>query len=487
MQREFERALFWFRRDLRLEDNRGCFQALESSQRVFFLFIFDQNILSSLAREDRRITLIYFLLTQLKRHLEKFKAELLIFQGEPAEIIPRLAKTLQVQCVFTNRDYESYPRKRDQKISQLLEAIEIKFKTFKDQVLFESTEVVKPSPKNSSLQAYTVFTPYKKRFLAKLTSSKTEALRDFSKQTFSLLENNLSLDRTRVKLPGEIVDFENCLAELSFQEDRKLSRFLEQNSPVESLNTFLREKIFSYKTGRDSLYPGQTSRISMFLRFGAISIRRCFRDVLELLENKQIKLEQRESLESWLSELIWREFYSMILQSFPQVEFKAFQPKYQNLPWNFQETLWKAWQNAQTGYPIVDASIRELKETGFMHNRARMITASFLCKDLLHSWQLGEKFFAKYLLDFELSSNNGGWQWAASVGTDAVPYFRVFNPLLQSQRFDPQALYIKNYLPELKDLSPKKIHTLDFRQTNYPLPVVNHAEAKQRAIAFFKS
>ncbi|MEL6606996.1 MAG: deoxyribodipyrimidine photo-lyase [Bacteroidota bacterium] len=423
--------LFWFRRDLRLEDNHGFYEALKQGKPVLPLFIFDTAILSKLAdRSDRRVQFIHEQLQCLKAALEKAGSTLLVCYGEPKAIYRQLIDILQVKAVYTNHDYEPYARRRDQAIADDLATRQIGFCSFKDQVIFEKTEVVKGDG-----TPYTVFTPYMKQWKAKLQSAMLEEF-----DSVGLLKNCLQT------APLSLIS----LQDMGFQAG-------DYDFPNREIDI---ARIQQYDQQRDIPSVPGTSRLSVHFRFGTISIRMAMR--MAQMHN-----------EIWLNELIWREFYMMILWHFPHVAERAFKPAYDQITWENDQDRFQAWCEGQTGYPIVDAGMRELNETGYMHNRLRMITASFLTKHLLIDWRWGEAYFAQKLLDFELSSNNGGWQWAAGTGCDAAPYFRIFNPYLQTKKFDPQLQYVKKWVPELNELS-------------YPQPIVDHSTARERTLAAYK-
>jgi len=426
-------SIFWFRRDLRLNDNTGLYHALLENEAVLPLFIFDKKILDNLEDVyDRRVDFIHQAITSISEQLNKIGSSMITCHAEPLEAFKQLIDTYTIKTVYTNHDYEPYARERDEQIKQFLNSIGIDFKTFKDQTIFEKDEVVKDDGK-----PYTVFTPYSKKWKNKLNAGHTA-----SYSTADYFNNFLKQNTTT--LP--------TLKSLGFEKTD-----IQLNNSAQILNENL---IRGYKENRD--YPGTngTSRLSVYLRFGVVSIRELARKASQLSE-------------SWLNELIWRDFYMMILWHFPHIEKSCFKPAYNNIPWRNDEDLFKAWCEGKTGFPIVDAGMRELSATGFMHNRVRMIVSSFLIKDLLINWQWGEAHFAKKLNDFDLSANNGGWQWAAGSGCDAAPYFRVFNPTEQQKKFDPQFIYIKKWVPE-------------FGTDKYPTPVVDHAQARLRTLAVYK-
>ncbi|RDC61976.1 cryptochrome/photolyase family protein [Adhaeribacter pallidiroseus] len=424
-------AIFWFRRDLRLPDNAGLYHALKGGTPVLPLFIFDTDILDKLPdTHDPRVQFIHDTITELARSLQQAGSGLLVKKGQPRAVFADLMQNLKIAAVYTNHDYEPYAEQRDTEIRNLLAAENISFHTFKDQVIFEKNEVVKPDGK-----PYTVFTPYKKRWFL--------TLNNFYVQSYPTEQYFKNLVGTApFPLP--------TLAEIGFKPTS--IRFPGKIAPEAIIKT--------YDQTRD--YPAQsgTSRLSLHLRFGTISIR------------ETVRLAQRLN-STWLNELIWRDFYHMILYHFPQVAIQAFKPAYNHIPWRNNEDEFAHWCAGTTGYPLVDAGMRELNATGFMHNRVRMVVASFLCKHLLIDWRWGEAYFAGKLLDYDLAANNGGWQWAAGSGCDAAPYFRVFNPSAQIQKFDRQKLYVQHWVPE-------------WESSNYNKPLVNHELARKRAINTYK-
>ncbi|HTI91029.1 MAG TPA: deoxyribodipyrimidine photo-lyase [Puia sp.] len=424
-------AIFWFRRDLRLEDNAGLYHALRNGSPVLPLFIFDRVILDQLENKaDRRVEFIHMALGDMQEDLKQMGSTLEIYYGSPLDIFRQLMNEYEITGVFTNTDYEPYATQRDADVKKLLAGKAIPFYSHKDQVIFEKGEVLKDDGK-----PYTIFTPYSRRWRA--------TLNDFYLSSYPVKKywSQLLQQRPRA-IPS--------LASLGFKKTG-------ESFPPQLIRT---ELIKKYDKQRD--YPGisGTSRMGVHLRFGTISIR--------ALARKAVKLN-----DTYLNELIWREFYQMILWHFPAVgASRAFKPAYDNIQWRNNEQEFEQWCAGRTGYPLVDAGMRELNATGFMHNRVRMITASFLAKHLLVDWRWGEAYFAEKLLDFDLASNNGGWQWAAGSGCDAAPYFRVFNPTLQAKRFDPDLKYIRHWVPEWETLS-------------YPPPMVDHEEARKRALAVY--
>lgn len=423
--------IFWFRRDLRLDDNAGLYHALKSSNPVVPIFIFDTNILDQLDNKaDARVEFIHSAISSMQQQLEKHGSTLHVLHGNPVDSFTALIKKYKIAEVFTNHDYDPYAVARDKKIISLLKENDIQFHSYKDQVVFEKDEVIKDNG-----EPYTVFTPYSRKWKSLLEEFhlKSYPVKKYSKNFYP---------QPTKKIPS--------LKQLGFEITGM--KFPSPN-PNEDL-------IKHYGKQRD--FPGikGTSRIGIHLRFGTVSIRK--------LATKAKKLS-----ETYLNELIWRDFYHMILWHFQYVgKGKSFKPAYDKIEWRRDNGEFEKWCNGETGYPIVDAGMRELNETGFMHNRVRMITASFLCKHLLLDWRLGEAYFAEKLLDFDLAANNGGWQWAAGSGCDAAPYFRIFNPYLQTKRFDPDFAYIKKWVPE-------------FQEFSYPQPIVDHEFARKRCLEVY--
>jgi deoxyribodipyrimidine photo-lyase len=428
--------LFWFRRDLRLKDNTGLYHALKLAQKlelkVLPIFIFDKMILDKLDdKADRRVDFIHQTIIELQNTLTEKGKCLWVHYGHPTEAFEALKKQYQIHSVFTNQDYEPYGIQRDAQITTDLAKDKIEFHAYKDQVIFEKSEVTKEDGK-----PYTVFTPYSRRWKAAWEANTPKLLPS---------EKGLEyfLDSKPLKIPS--------LKDMGF----------EQTDLVVPAKKWKESTVKNYTEHRN--FPakeGGTSHLGMHLRFGTISIR-------------QLALETASINTTYLNELIWRDFYHMILWHFPHVaEGKSFRAQYDLIEWRNNEKEFEAWCNGQTGYPIVDAGMRELNATGFMHNRVRMIVASFLTKHLLIDWRWGEAYFAQKLLDFDFAANNGGWQWASGSGCDAAPYFRVFNPRLQTEKFDKQLQYIRKWIPELDSLT-------------YPKPIVVHEEARVRVLAAY--
>lgn len=418
--------IFWFRRDLRLEDNAALFHSLKPDLKVLPIFIFDKEILDQLSdKSDRRVDYIHQALTEINDELKDYKTTLKTFYGNPLEVFKQLAEDFEIGTVFCNRDYEHQAIKRDDEVADFLNKNNIQFSDFKDQVIFEKDDVLK-----SDNTPYTVFTPYSKKWKESFNASKIEKFDgDFKNFLPRSHENIISLK----EIGFEKTDFE-------FKKP-----------------TLEKKIIYSYDKHRDFPALDHTTRLGIALRFGTISVRKCVEFAIK-------------HNETWLNELIWREFFMQILFHFPYVVKGCFKKKYENIEWRNDEKEFKLWCEGKTGYPIVDAGMRQLNETGFMHNRVRMITASFLTKHLLVDWRWGEAYFAEKLLDYELSSNNGNWQWAAGCGCDAAPYFRVFSPDAQTQKFDKDSKYINQWLPRNYDIQP----------------MVEHKSARERALATYK-
>ena len=424
-------SIFWFRRDLRLTDNAGLFHALRGAIPVLPIFIFDTDILSSLEEKaDRRVSFIHAALENINNALSALGSTLHVLHTDPRSAFTALAGQYHISAVYTDHDYEPYARSRDKDIATLLHEKGISFYTFKDQVIFERDEVTKENK-----EPYTVYTPYSRKW--------KEQLNDFFLKPYpteKYFGNFLPASTQHVP----------SLAQIGFQQVAA-----HVPSPV------LDEEIARhYDKTRD--YPAieGTTRLSVHLRFGTISIR-------------QFATAAHRLNDVLLNELIWRDFYQMILWHFPHVVTGSFKKEYDNIKWRNDEREFVGWCTGQTGYPIVDAGMRQLNATGYMHNRVRMITASFLTKHLLVDWRWGEAYFAEKLLDYDLAANNGGWQWAAGTGCDAAPYFRIFNPYLQTQKFDPELAYIRHWVPE-------------YEQLTYTRPIVDHAAARARCLAVYK-
>ncbi|MCB0520838.1 MAG: deoxyribodipyrimidine photo-lyase [Lewinellaceae bacterium] len=435
--------IFWFRRDLRLEDNAGLYHALKSGLPVLPIFIFDKNILDKLEdKADARVEFIHQEIARLSDELEKLGSGILVKYGVPHDVWTELLQEYEIDAVFTNHDYEPYARERDGEIRKLLKDNGIAFHSFKDQVIFEKDEVLKDDG-----EPYVVFTPYKRKWLEKLDSEMVDdgsgGMLSFYFQSYPTGKYHDHFLKTK---PFEIP----TLAGMGFEPAGIPFPAREVKQGI----------IKHYDETRNFPAVDGTSRLGIHYRFGTISIRKKARKAAIL--NK-----------TYLNELIWRDFYAMILWHFPHVVDGPFRPQYADIEWRNNEQEFKKWCEGKTGYPIVDAGMRELNETGYMHNRVRMIVASFLSKHLLINWQWGEAYFAKKLLDFDLASNSGGWQWAAGCGTDAAPYFRIFNPASQQEKFDKDLNYVKKWVPE-------------FGTKDYPEPIVDHKMARERCLEVYK-
>ncbi|HXH98728.1 MAG TPA: deoxyribodipyrimidine photo-lyase [Sphingobacteriaceae bacterium] len=425
--------IFWFRRDLRLHDNTGLYHALQSEHPVLPVFIFDTDILNGLEnQDDARVTFIHQRLKELNAELKKYGSSLLVKHGNPLECWQQILDEYALHTLYFNHDYEPYAGERDLKVSELLQSKYVEVCHFKDHVIFEKDEILKDNAK-----PYTVFTPYKNRWLKELDPSIHLASYQTEKHFKNLYQHDIEMP---------------ALKDLGFIKN-----------DIEFPKPDYLDIIENYHQTRNIPSLRGTSHIGLHLRFGTLSVRNIVKDALNSAEK------------TWLVELIWREFYAMILWHFPHTINSSFKTEYDKIQWRNNEDEFRAWCEGKTGYPLVDAGMRELNATGFMHNRVRMVTASFLTKHLLIDWRWGEAYFAQKLLDYDMASNVGGWQWAAGCGNDAAPYFRIFNPELQAKRFDPQLKYIRKWIPEFDD--PFK----------YPRPIVEHKFARERVLNTYKN
>lgn len=423
-------SIFWFRRDLRLKDNHGLFQALESGKKVLPIFIFDEDILDLLEnKSDKRVDFIVQALQTLNSFLKSKNKGIKIFKGKPLEIYKKLTENYEIEAVYSNEDYEPYAIKRDQEIADFLASKNIAFHQFKDQVIFHKDEIVKADKK-----PYTVYTPYSKLWL-----------NEFQKIDLQGFPSEKKLDNL-LDIPFEELKIED----IGFQKTNLAFEIPEADLHI----------IKTYEETRNFPAVKGTTQLGVHLRFGTISVR------------KLAKIAKENNL-TFLKELIWREFFMQILYHFPKVVNHSFKTKYDAIPWENNPEFLEKWKAGKTGFPIVDAGMRELNATGFMHNRVRMITASFLIKHLLTDWRIGEAYFAEKLMDYDLSANNGNWQWCASSGCDAAPYFRIFNPDEQQKKFDPDFKYIKKWIPE-------------FGTKYYPKPIVEHKKAREKVLKVYK-
>ncbi|WP_291869731.1 deoxyribodipyrimidine photo-lyase [Maribacter sp.] len=427
-------SVFWFRRDLRLQDNIGFFYALKDKNPVLPIFIFDKEILAKLPKEDARVSFIFYTLQKMRGHLShKHNSSLAIYHGNPVEVFSKLSDKYSIDTVFTNHDYEPYAKKRDSEVLNFLNKNAIKFETFKDQVIFEKKDILK-----ADNTPYVVYTPYKNKWKSLFNTS------------------------SHVKPHPSETLLNNCIKDTAL-ENKTLKQIGFIKSSIEvpnyTISPFLIE---NYEKTRN--YPSiekGTSSIGPHLRFGTISIRQVMQKAIA------------EKNEVFWNELIWREFFMQILWHFPHTVTNSFRPKYDRIIWRNNEEEFNAWKNGKTGYPLVDAGMRQLNATGNMHNRVRMLVASFLCKHLLIDWRWGEAYFGEKLLDYDLSANIGNWQWAAGSGVDAAPYFRIFNPTTQIQKFDQQKAYINTWVKDLQERT-------------YPTPIVEHKFARERCLATYK-
>jgi deoxyribodipyrimidine photo-lyase len=458
-----EKALVWFRRDLRDQDHAALAAALAEARQVYCAFVFDTEILEALpTRCDRRVHFIHASLLELDTALRARGGGLIVRHGRAADKSPALARELGVVAVFANRDYEPAAKARDARVAEQLQADGIAFRSSKDQAIFDGDEVLTQAGK-----PFSVFTPYKNAWLKRLTATDCAAWPSGGHLAATDLAG----------IPGlaQIGFAETDLAELGIQPGVSGARALWQD--------FAGQRIGDYANRRDFPAIKGVSYLSVHLRFGTLPIRELVRHALAV------------KADAWLNELIWRDFYFMILDHYPQVVGHAFKPEYEAVRWADRPDAFAAWCAGHTGYPLVDAAMRQLNHCGWMHNRLRMVAASFLTKDLGIDWRLGERYFAEQLNDFDLSANNGGWQWAASTGCDAQPYFRIFNPVTQSEKFDPEGKFIRRYVPELASLPTKKIHApWQMSRTeqeslgvvigrDYPAPIVDHASAREETLA----
>lgn len=422
--------VFWFRRDLRLDDNAGLFLALQQIEGVLPIFIFDTSILNQLPKDDARVSFIHEQLENIQRQLSSIGKSLAVFYGMPNEVFEKITTEQNITAVYTNTDYEPYARKRDLDLYQLFKAKNIDFITCKDQVIFEKSEVTKDDG-----LPYVVYTPYSKKW--------KECFKNTS-LTFYASEKYVH------KIAAHGYPFLS-LHDIGFEKSKIAVTPFDVSENL----------IHNYEATRNFPALNKTSYLGIYLRFGAVSIRKM---VAKAIQDKN---------ETFWNELIWREFFMQILWHFPHTKSSSFRPKYDAIAWDNNEELFKKWCEGKTGYPFVDAGMRELNATGHMHNRVRMIVASFLCKHLLIDWRWGETYFATKLLDYEQASNVGNWQWAAGSGVDAAPYFRIFNPTEQIKKFDKDLKYIKKWIPELET-------------SLYPKPIVDHKEARERCLRVYK-
>jgi deoxyribodipyrimidine photo-lyase len=477
-------SLVWFRRDLRVDDHAALHHALRSSRRVFAVFVFDSDILADLAPDDRRLPFLHACVHELDAYLRELGGYLIVRHGSAAQEIPRLAAELDAESVFANHDYEPQAIARDRAVLDALRRDGRSLQTFKDQVIFEKDEVL-----TLAGGPFSVFTPYKNAWLKRLRAE-PGALDSFDTRPYA---GALACAPPRAREDHALPS----LVQLGFMPSAQAVDDAGVRGAERALALFM-ERLGRYDRERDFPALDATSRLSRHLRFGTLSVRRLARGLVERTMNGAAGSGDAV----WLSELIWREFYMMILHRHPRVVTQSFKIAFDAVRWDqgFEaDALFAAWCEGRTGYPLVDAAMRQLNDTGFMHNRLRMVSASFLAKDLGIDWRRGERYFARRLIDYELSSNNGGWQWAASTGCDAQPWFRIFNPVTQSRRFDADGAFIRRWLPQLAQLEGAAIHAPWLAKAaaleragvvlerDYPLPIVDHEQARERTLARFKA
>lgn len=474
-----EAALVWFRRDLRDFDQAALHHALREARRVYCAFVFDREILDALpSRADRRIEFIRESIVDLDAALAARGGALIVRHARARDEIPRLAAELRVAAVYANRDYEPAARERDAEVARRLAGRGVAFRTFKDQVVFECDEVCTKAGK-----PFGVYTPYRNAWLKALTPSHLEP--------HAIDRHAHALAKPPTSMAGPVPS----LAALSFQRTNLASTGVRPGMRGGAAAfTDFRSRVDGYREARDFPALRGPSYLSVHLRFGTVSVRE-----LAAFAHARSLEPGGSGAATWLAELIWREFYAQLLWHHPRVATQAFQPAFAALRFPDDPEKFAAWREGRTGYPIVDAALRQINATGYMHNRLRMIAASFLVKDLLVDWRKGERYFADQLIDYDLASNNGGWQWAASTGCDAQPWFRIFNPVTQSQRFDPDGEFIRRYVPELAALGAREIHAPWLIPPpiqrakgvvvgrDYPAPIVDHTVARKQALALFEA
>lgn len=473
-------SLLWLRRNLRLTDNKPLSVALKASDKILPIFIFDPELLKKFNHPyDRRLSFIASALCLINQQLQAFGGQIIILHGRPAEIMPALLKALHSKVVYADQDFEPENVQRDYLVDQQIKEF-AQLQLLNDHLLIDPNIIT-----NKSGEPYRVYTPYMKEFRKALSHEL------IAEQSCDLTNKLAKIDLSSLVQSGlKIVSTDSnsgpkdILSQIGYTHfDDALWKVSQARN---QLATFINQRLSSYKDTRDSLANNSTSGISPYLRFGLISIRECYR--------RALNCEETMGSISWVNELIWREFYAMILHHFPDTPKQEFQTKYQgNIPWQKNPKILEKFLTGATGFPIIDAAIQQLIQDGWMHNRARMIVASFVTKNLFIDWRLGEKFFSQYLIDHEVASNVGGWQWAGSCGTDAQPYFRIFNPFFQGQRFDPHGTYVKKYLPVLANLPASIIHDQRSVEENfngaadYPAPITSYSESRQKAIEIFRA
>jgi deoxyribodipyrimidine photo-lyase len=470
LARTYRSSLFWFRRDLRLEDNAGLYYALRTSERVHCAFVFDREILDALpSRRDRRVDFIHRSLASLRDALQKHGGDLVVVHERAREAIPALAARLDVDAVFANGDYEPAATARDDQVDRALAAQGRRFHRAKDQAIFEKDEVL-----TQAGRPFTVFTPYRNAWLAKLDAFYLEAY---------------PVEKHAERLaPAPFAHRLPTLAEIGFEPTDLDPALGAGSAGARALADAFASRLDDYTRARDFPAEPGTSRLSVHNRFGTISVRELAR---------RARAREGPGAATWLSEIAWRDFFFQVLWHHPRSATETFRAEFARVPWPNDEVLFAAWRGARTGYPLVDAAMTQLATTGFMHNRLRMVAASFLCKDLLVDWRQGERYFADALLDYDQAANVGNWQWAASTGCDAQPWFRIFNPITQSEKFDARGMFIRRMIPALAHVPDKYIHapwTMPGEVqaqarcrigTDYPAPIVDHAVQRERALALY--
>ncbi len=480
-------SFVWLRRDLRLDDHAALYHALESPLPVQLVFVFDTEVLKRFPDEgDRRLSFLAQRLCYLEQKLRARGGGLLVLHGRAQEVIPKLVDLFSAAAVHAAEDYEPPAIQRDRVVAAALGG---RLSLHKDQVIFDPREVVKEDG-----TPFKVYTPYSKAWLSKASPASYAAfeIRDGGRYA-NADEIRSRAAQAGLKVLSPADGARQMLAEIGYRE--VYLPLWPVASVRDRLEAFISAKVAVYATKRDIMADEGTSRLSPYLRFGFISVRQCARAAYEMtlrMGAPTVKADanySKNGANKWLSELIWREFYAMILYHYPESPHEEWNPVYRGrIEWTRREDWLSSWKEGMTGFPLVDAAMRELKTTGWMHNRARMVVASFLTKDLQTDWRLGEAHFAQLLMDYEMASNVGGWQWAASTGTDAQPYFRIFNPYLQSKKFDPNGAYIRRYVPELAGLSNADIHEPGLlKPASYPAPMVDHADARDKTLALFKN
>ncbi len=474
----YKKVLFWFRRDLRLDDNVGLYHALKESEMVAPVFVFDKEILSNLPSEDRRVEFISNCIKVLKEKLQELNSDIIVKFAYAEKEIPELAKKFRVEAVYSNEDYEPSARKRDATIENDLRNSGIAFRQFKDTVIFSKDDII-----NSQRQPFVVFSHYKNAWRKKLTKDdyipvRTEeyfdSLAKFKSHEFPDLER-MGFGKTN-------------LNEMKLEPGAYGARIL--------FNRFKEKIVFHYKLLRDIPYAGGVSYLSIHNRFGTISVRTMIYEIMNILSS--IDEKRKESCNTWIDELIWREFYMQLMYHFPHIAYEPFKQEYQDFPWENNFEWYSLWCDGKTGFPLIDAAMLQLNKTGYMHNRLRMLVGSFLTKHLLIDYKLGEEYFAAKLLDFDLAANNGGWQWCASTGCDSQPYFRIFNPVKQSETFDPEARFIKKFFPMFSNVPAKFLHEpwkyeSELKEfgivlgEDYPRPIIDLSERRKIALDVFEN